>query len=636
MSTLFVYEAFVSYNHRDKRWTKEFVSLLRSCGVSTFFDDDAIAFGESIPKQVATGLSKSRVILILISKNSVKSKWVSAELYRKFMKDPDGSGQSVIPVLLEYVDLSSEIPLLDSLKYVDLTDPDHRQAQFEALLTQLGVRALSLPQLPIYKRDTQAKQDAPKQRTDRQHSKPNAQSNKRHKLAIVGVGYVGSAIAASLISVGHSIYAIEKDPLKLDSLQRGRSHLYEPGVDEIFSIGYQKKILSADASLPSDRSNISAIVITIGPSLKQDESTKRWDASHFFVVLAEIGEAIRSWASFEPIPIIITATLQPSDCRRALSTLEEAIGSPHGTKFFLAMCPLFLREGSMLSDFRDPPFTILGTPDGQSNNATIIWNSLLKELIHAKLTKEPQDLLMRMEAACLLKLSSNAFHALKVAFANEIGRVCRAAGVSATNVMEAFARDQSLNISSAYLVPGFAFGGSCLKKDIHALLSTVDQGVATNLTLLSAIQDSNTSHLRHCAQKVQRHADQLKLRKVGVFGLTFKPGTDDLRDSQSLELIGSLPRSFEILATDPDLLRTSNLTGANRAHWQETLATAKVQLAADPVDIVRACKILIIAKRNSFPFLTVGRELTADHFIIDLVGETELFKELPCRVETIM
>lgn len=632
-----LYSAFIAYNHRDKRWVREFVSLLKSAGVAVFFDDDAIAFGANIPTEIAEGLASSRSVLVMLSRNSVQSPWLRYEFSQMIMRDSDGRNKSIIPVLLD--DLAREhLPeSLTTFKAADFSIPETRQDAFVALLKQLGVDAISYPTLPPYPLTTSIRSSSIAKPARKGRSAPPMPQ--KRKLAILGAGYVGSSLAAALVASGHTVIAIERDPLKVAALQRGRSHLYEPGVEDLLEAAYKSKALSAEAVIPETRSGIDGFICTVGPTLAYDDAaSEQWLTDRYFQVLSGVGQTIREWNTAQPIPIIVSATLRPEDCRRSLEVLQEATGAPEGRRFFFAVCPLFMREGTMLADLRTPPLLVVGSADGRGNPATTLFETLIKGLGPQRARNSQPAVQLPMEAACLVKLSSNAFHALKVAFSNEVARLCRASGVSAFDVMAAFARDATLNISSAYLRPGPAFGGSCLRKDVYALTSIGGTRPDESLGILKSIQRSNSSHLRSCANRIVRAATQLDLEVIGVYGLTFKPGTDDMRDSPSIALIEALPRSMAIRATDPDLLRTPTLTGGNLAHWQKTLKQINVQLVYDPVEIARCCRLLVITKAGSFDYEKLIPELNRNHTVLDLIGEWSpaLRGELPCKWELLI
>lgn len=630
-----VYDVFISYNSRDKSWVREFASLLKSCGVATFFDESNIEPGGNVSIRVADGVKASRRMLVMLSGKSVSSKWLEAEFSQKLMDDPAGTRGSVIPVVLDEFGRGGMPEVLKKFGYVDFADIESRQNEFVRLLKQLGVKARAYPVLPEYPRTKQHLLPAKKASFRRGRNIEQGSNLVQKKIAILGVGYVGSALAAAFLEGGHKVLGIDSNLLKVDALNRGRSHLYEPGIDGAFEKAYENKTLAADAALPSQRSDISVIVVSVGPSLNDGDHVKKWDVDRFFNLLQEVGQTIRAWRTPTPVPVVITATLRPEDCKKAISTLETHTGAREGKWFELAVCPLFLREGAMLSDLHNPPFIVLGSATAQHNTATTLFASLLSGLTSAHARSPRAAILLSMEAACLLKLASNAFHAMKVAFANEVSRICLANDVSPTEVMNAFACDQILNISNAYLRPGLAFGGSCLQKDLLGLLSALGTPAVSQLTLLSAIQTSNEVHLHSCIQKIERVLSSRRAKKVGVFGITFKPGTDDMRDSPSLAIIKALTWRAEVMAIDLDLLMTDNLTGGNRRYWQRVLEECNVQLILNPIDIVRACEVLVISKLKSFPYEKIISELNSEHVVIDLVGEIDpgMYEPLPCKWE---
>ena len=352
--------------------------------------------------------------------------------------------------------------------------------------------------------------------------------------------------------------------------------------------------------------------------------------------MAEIGEALREVKRSTALGIVIAATVRPQDCELALRSLESASGSVHGAQFILVMGPLFLREGTMLDDLQMPPFILTGTFDGKPNAASLAWAEALGGLVASGAKLGCPILCVQTGVASIVKLSSNAFHAMKVCFANEVGRICRASNVDGLKAMSVFVQDRLLNVSTLYLRPGFAFGGSCLEKDIVGLLSTADLRGSGPLQLLQSLREANVAHLRRAANLIQKEVESIRESRVGILGLTFKAGTDDMRSSPAIELVKLLPRGYEIHAFDPDLPQTPTLTGENKSRWQETLGNQSIRIAGSVSDITSRCDVLVIAKSASIDMAELGALLNERHVLIDLVGETQAATPYACRIERLV
>jgi GDP-mannose 6-dehydrogenase len=620
MSKNSTYDVFVSHNRNDKAWVRRFVIILKNLGIQTFYDEDDIKVGEDIARKVMHGLENSRRSVLIISPESLKSKWVAAECLARLYDDPDGRDQSVLPILLSPVDIK-QIPLfLRGKLYADLTNHSRRKIVWENLLRQLGATARVLPEMP----DPNFKERYPRTNTKKKAASVKSYSStppeSQRKVAIIGMGYVGTLLASALANAGHSVIGVERDPSKFDRLLRGDSHLLEPGMDQLLRNAHLSNRLTITHSFEAENAtNSEFAVVCVGPFKRNDGGKEDWDISRFKRVLEEIGEAIKKRKSLTPLNIIIAATVRPQDCEQKL--IEEYLNESNGTRYLIATNPLFFREGSMLDDLRNPPFIITGTFDGKPNIASKDWGEIMLNLTQSTTEAQFQLFSMTMAMASMVKLSSNAFHAMKVCFANEIGRICHERDIDAGAMMNIFKRDHTLNISNLYLEPGFAFGGSCLGKDIFGLLSTANKHTKDTFRLIGSIQDSNKEHIKQAVQTIKDRAESIGQNCIGFFGLTFKPGTDDIRSSPAIELINQLPRQYEILAIDSDLQHTPDLTGKNRSQWIDVLQNSKITIANDIKEIVSNSRILVIAKPSGVNFEELLPLLSDQHFVVDLIGE---------------
>lgn len=371
-------------------------------------------------------------------------------------------------------------------------------------------------------------------------------------VAVVGLGHVGSVTAACLAQHGHKVWGVEKSEEKRQQISSGQSVVHEPGLQEVLADAIRKGRLQVTGELDQAVREAEVSLICVGtPTTPGGELGTQ--------VVQEVVESIYRLVEQEDLGrhlIMIRSTLPPGTCSRLW---DELRGSDHEdsveTAALLLFNPEFMREGSAVDDFSSPPFLVFGFPGGASKRDASIRDRL-DDLYHAVAAPVIE---LGYEEAELLKLASNSFHALKVAFANEVGSLAHAVGADPDLLMRAFVQDTQLNVSDAYLRPGFAFGGSCLPKDVRAVASRA-RARGLELPLHRAILDSNERHLQRIAESICARED---CSVVGLAGATFKEGTDDLRESPSLRLARRLIDSdVEVLIYEPTLnvdeLETSN------------------------------------------------------------------------------
>jgi GDP-mannose 6-dehydrogenase len=392
-------------------------------------------------------------------------------------------------------------------------------------------------------------------------------------ISILGLGYVGATTAACLASRGHKIIGVDPNPLKVERIQAGMSPIVEKGVPELMADASKRGLLSAtvDSAAAIAESEIS--FISVGTPSQRNG---KLDLSHIRHVCADIGRALRNKKKFHWV--VVRSTVLPGTTEEVVvPTIEAESGKKAGRDFLVCFNPEFLREGSAVADFHKPPFTIIGTSD-PAQAAPV---RQLYEFLDAPLYETP------FAAAEMIKYACNAFHAVKVAFANEIGTLCREGGVDPMTVAEIFKSDTRLNVSPAYLTPGFAFGGSCLPKDVRALTYQGRQ-FDLKLPLLESLLPSNDEHIERAVE----HILALNRRKVGVLGLSFKPGTDDLRESPLVHLVKRLlAEGCEIEIFDENVT-LGQLIGSNRQFIESyiphigTMLRDKIDGVIDNADIV--------------------------------------------------
>lgn len=365
------------------------------------------------------------------------------------------------------------------------------------------------------------------------------------RISVIGLGYVGAVSAACLAEDGHIVVGVDATRSKVALVARGVSPIVEASVGEMIESAVKEKRLSATTDLQAAVHDTELSLICVGTPSQLNGGL---DTSYVRRVCEEIGEALKSKDAFHVV--VIRSTILPGTMRSiVIPSLEEYSGKKAGVDFGVCNNPEFLREGTAVADFRAPPKTVVGEIDSRSGDLLL---SLYKDL-DAPVTRTS------VEIAEMVKYVDNNWHALKVAFGNEVGALCKSLSLDSHAVMNIFFQDTKLNLSSYYLRPGFAFGGSCLPKDVRAL-NFKARSLDLDLPLLGAILPSNERHL----ERGLRMITEQNKRKVGILGFSFKPGTDDLRESPMIEVIERLlGKGYELMVYDRNV-QIASLVGANR------------------------------------------------------------------------
>jgi GDP-mannose 6-dehydrogenase len=365
------------------------------------------------------------------------------------------------------------------------------------------------------------------------------------KISVLGLGYVGAVSAGCLARDGHEVIGVDPECVKVDLINSGRSPIIEKDIGGIIAEGVAGGRLTATTDLEAAVRNTDLALVCVGtPSL----ANGGLDLRYVRRVCEQIGKVI---ATHPGAPVIVMrSTMLPGTMRDVvIPILERASQKKAGEEFGLCINPEFLREGTAVHDYYHPPKTVIGELSRASGDLlATVYGRMPGPMIRTDI-----------ETAEMVKYADNTWHALKVGFANEIGTICKALQVDAHRVMEIFCQDQKLNLSPYYLKPGFAFGGSCLPKDVRALLHKA-KTLDLNLPILSAILPSNQLQIERGIQAV---VDKGK-RKVGILGFSFKAGTDDLRESPMVELCERLiGKGYELKVYDRNVSLAA-LHGANR------------------------------------------------------------------------
>jgi GDP-mannose 6-dehydrogenase len=418
------------------------------------------------------------------------------------------------------------------------------------------------------------------------------------RVNVFGLGYVGSVTAACLANAGHEVIGVDIDEEKVAMINNGASPVVEPGLGPLVGEVVAARRLRATISTAEAIRNATIGLICVGTPGRANGQL-RVDALER--VGQEIGRALA--ARGKPYTLVLRSTVLPGTTERVLvPALAAGAGRELGPDLRVAVNPEFLREGCALRDFARPPFTLVGCVDpGTVAVLGSLYAPLRAPLVHTAVT-----------TAEVVKYVSNAFHALKVCFANEIGDVCAALGADAREAMRIFLMDRKLNVSGAYLRPGFAFGGSCLPKDLRALVYA-GRTADISLPLLSAILLSNEGQIRRATDAVLATGR----RRIGVVGLAFKPGTDDLRESPMVTLVETLiGKGCDVRILDPNVA-TARLRGANRRYIEQEIPHVASLLCESIETLVAHAEVLVVANASD----DAARALAATgphHVVIDL------------------
>jgi len=420
------------------------------------------------------------------------------------------------------------------------------------------------------------------------------------KVGIFGLGYVGCVMAACLANDGNQVVGIDINRLKVDMINAGQSPIIEPGLADMISEGKRAGKLRAemDAKAVVQESDISLICVGT-PS--NDNGSLRLD--YVDNVCRQIGEALREKDGYHVV--VVRSTVLPGTVEdRLIPIIERASGRKAGVHFGVCMNPEFLREGSAIKDYYHPGILVIGELDQRSGDLL----APLYAPIEVPLTRTT------LRTAEMVKYACNAFHALKVVFGNEIGTLAKANGIDGQEVMDIICQDRQLNISTAYLRPGYAFGGSCLPKDLRAILYRAKE-LDVDVPMLGTLLQSNHQHVEMSIKMVERTGK----RKIGVLGLSFKAETDDVRESPVITLIETLiGRGYQVRIYD-EKIQLARLVGANKAFLEKGIPHITTLMCATMQELIEQSEVLVVAN-GAAEFRRIGAMLKPDQWLIDLVG----------------
>src|SRR6201987_3083129 len=419
-------------------------------------------------------------------------------------------------------------------------------------------------------------------------------------VSIFGLGYVGTVTAACLAHKGNRVTGVDLSAAKVETMDSGRSPIVEPAVADL--IAESQKACCLHATTDSQKAVLETEIsfLCVGtPSMRNG----KLDLGHIGPVCDEIGQALRKKDTFHLI--VLRSTVLPGTAETiVVPTLEKASGKKMGQDFGVCVNPEFMRDGTAVADFLDPSITIIGASDPAHSQS-------LREL-YAWVPGRVFE--TSFQSAEMVKYVCNAWHAVKLAFANEVGTMAKSLGVDAEAVIEIFSADTKLNISPTYLKPGFAFGGSCLPKDVRALNYRAKE-LDLNLPLFQSIMASNDEHLERAVEMILSTGK----KKIALLGLSFKAATDDLRESPQVQLAKRLLGEGRDLKIWDDNVSLGQLIGSKRQYIEEVIPHIGSLLCQDLDSALSAAEVVVIGTRG-IDRATVSRHIRPDQTVIGLVN----------------
>jgi GDP-mannose 6-dehydrogenase len=419
------------------------------------------------------------------------------------------------------------------------------------------------------------------------------------KVSVFGLGYVGSVSAASFASDGHEVVGVDVNADKVEAVNAGRSPIVEPGLDELLAQGVAEGRLRATMDTADAVQSSEASLLCVGTPSRKNGSL---DLTYLERVSEQIGTALRDKPSYHVV--VVRSTVLPGTTHGVvIPALERTSGKKYGEGFGVSVNPEFLREGTALKDFRKPPLTLVGHNHAADASGTIaLYQALDAPLVSTSI-----------RVAEMIKYTSNTWHAVKVVFANEIGNLCKRMDVDSHEVMDIFCQDNKLNLSPYYLKPGFAFGGSCLPKDVRALQYRAKE-LDLEMPLVASVLASNHLQVQHAIDRVV----DTGRKKVGLLGFSFKADTDDLRESPMVILAEALlGKGYELCIYDRNV-SLARLVGANKQYINEQIPHLSRHLCESIDQVIDQSEVIVVG--NASPeFAEAITRCRPDQIVIDLV-----------------
>jgi GDP-mannose 6-dehydrogenase len=419
------------------------------------------------------------------------------------------------------------------------------------------------------------------------------------RISVFGLGYVGAVSAGCLANDGHEVIGVDPLPTKVDLISQGRSPIIEAEIGEIIAAAAKAGRLRATSDPVEAISNTELSFVCVGTPSQPNGNL---DLKFIRRICEQIGQVLKTKTARHTV--VIRSTILPGTMHKiVIPTLEELSGKKAGVDFGVCNNPEFLREGSAVKDFRSPPKTVIGEMDRASGDTL----AALYEKLDAPLIRTD------LETAEMVKYVDNSWHALKIGFANEIGNLSKSLGVDAHEVMKIFCQDRKLNISPAYLLPGFAFGGSCLPKDLRALAYQAKTN-DLQLPILSSILPSNEMQISRGVQLIVEKGHT----RVGILGFSFKAGTDDLRESPLIEVIERLiGKGYDLRIYDKNV-NIASLVGANRDFILNHIPHISKLMVGDIDAVLNHAETIVIGNKDP-DFAEVPGRVREGQVLVDFV-----------------
>lgn len=417
------------------------------------------------------------------------------------------------------------------------------------------------------------------------------------KISVFGLGYVGCVSMGCLADLGHDIIGVDVNTNKVNLINKGKPTIIEKDIDTIILNGFKKKKLYATTNYKEAVLNTEISIVAVGtPSTKNGHL----DLDYVFKVAKNIGVSLKEKNSHHIVAI--RSTVLPGTCDKVANIIEEASNKKRDIDFSVVSNPEFLREGTAVKDYYNPPYTLIGSNNKEAANAIAqLYRSLPGEIV-----------ITETRIAEIMKYLNNTFHALKISFANEVGNICKELEIDSHKVMNIFVKDTQLNLSSYYLKPGFAYGGSCLPKDLKAL-QTLAHDNYVDIPVIESIDKTNLLQVSRAVKIIEEY----KGKKIGFLGLSFKAGTDDLRNSPAVSLIESLiGKGFETKIYDKNV-SLSNLTGTNKEYIINHIPHLSKLFVNSAIDLINSVDIIVI-NNNEPEFISILQD-EYNRIIIDLI-----------------
>jgi GDP-mannose 6-dehydrogenase len=416
-------------------------------------------------------------------------------------------------------------------------------------------------------------------------------------ISIFGLGYVGCVSLGCLAKNGHNLIGVDTNPAKVLQINSGKATIIEKDVDII--IAEQRSAGNISATTDSEKAIKSSDISIVAVGTPSTEKG-HLNLQYIFNVAENLGKALQSKKSFHII--VIRSTIMPGTCDKFAATVESISGKKRNIDFAIVDNPEFLREGTAVQDYYHPPLTLIGSDNLEAaEKVAELYKQLPAEII-----------ITDLKVAEVMKYINNTFHALKISFGNEIGNICSELGIDSHKVMDIFCKDKQLNISPYYFKPGFAYGGSCLPKDLKGL-QTLAHDLYVDVPLIDSIDKTNDIQIQRAVKIIYKYWN----KKLGFLGLSFKAGTDDLRNSPAVAVIESLlGKGCDITIYDKNI-NLAMLTGTNKEYIDSRIPHLATLLTDDPKALIEKCDVIIINNKES-EFIQMVKDMT-NKIIIDFV-----------------